>query len=168
MVQSTVEPTAKKILRASTGTKKISTSTKSDIFYCPSGVGHVGLYTDSSHIIEAPGIGREVRIWACSDKSVEIGTKIAGVSNTVDGKTRISEANKTSVVNWAKTRIGASYAYTLDNKHCSKDIDYNCSQLVWCSFKQGINKNIDNSSDGFVTPSDIYHSHYVFYVKTVS
>ena len=90
-----------------------------------------------------------------------------GVSSTKGGKSRVTANKQSNVVAFARSRLGRSYAYTLDNKTCTMNQDYNCSQLVWCSFKNGASLNVDASTDMFVTPSDIYHSDYVFYIKMV-
>lgn len=151
---------------SSSDDKKLLDSVKGDIFYSPSGTGHVGLYSEDDQIIEAPGVGRVVTEQKAYKKEVEPKTRIAGVSSTRNGTTRLSYSSRSAVVKWARTKDGKNYAYTLDNKKCGNH-DYNCSQLVWCSFKQTTGLNVDNSTDLFVTPSDIYHSNYVFYLKMV-
>lgn len=152
---------------SSGGTVALLNSHRSDLFYTPGGTGHVGLYSTSEKIVEAPGAGYVVTEKSAKNKKVAKTTKIAGVSSTLKGKTRISDRKQQDVVGFARGKIGSKYAYTLDNKTCTMNQDYNCSQLVWCSFKNGASLNVDASTDMFVTPSDIYHSDYVFYIKMV-
>ena len=75
---------------------------------------------------------------------------------------QISDRKQQDVVGFARGKIGSKYAYTLDNKSCGNH-DYNCSQLLYCAYAIGAWIYVD----AFVTPSDIYHSDYVFYIKTV-
>lgn len=152
---------------SSGGTVALLNSHRSDLFYTPGGTGHVGLYSTSEKIVEAPGAGYVVTEKSAKNKKVEKKTRIGGVSSTKGGKSRVTANKQSNVVAFARSRLGRSYAYTLDNKTCTMNQDYNCSQLVWCSFKNGASLNVDASTDMFVTPSDIYHSDYVFYIKMV-
>jgi len=147
---------------SSGGTVALLNSHRSDLFYTPGGTGHVGLYSTSEKIVEAPGAGYVVTEKSAKNKKVAKTTKIAGVSSTLKGKTRKQQ----DVVGFARGKIGSKYAYTLDNKSCGNH-DYNCSQLLYCAYSIGAWIYVDASTDAFVTPSDIYHSDYVFYIKTV-
>lgn len=151
---------------SSGGTVALLNSHRSDLFYTPGGTGHVGLYSTSEKIVEAPGAGYVVTEKSAKNKKVAKTTKIAGVSSTLKGKTRISDRKQQDVVGFARGKIGSKYAYTLDNKSCGNH-DYNCSQLLYCAYAIGAWIYVDASTDAFVTPSDIYHSDYVFYIKAV-
>ena len=57
---------------SSGGKLSLLNSQKSDIFYSPSGTGHVGLYTTTKKIIEAPGIGDVVTEKMAKNKKQEL------------------------------------------------------------------------------------------------
>ena len=76
---------------SSGGTVALLNSHRSDLFYTPGGTGHVGLYSTSEKIVEAPGAGYVVTEKSAKNKKVAKTTKIAGVSSTLKGKTRISD-----------------------------------------------------------------------------
>ena len=80
--------------------------------------------------------------------------------------TRATTRSRQSAVNWAKGKLGKSYAYTVNNKSCGNN-DYNCSQLVWCSYKETTEgRDLDSDGTWFVSPSDIKNSDWTYNVWT--
>lgn len=149
---------------------KLAHSTKGDIWFSEATTslyrhGHVGLYQSSSVIIEARGNGYKVAPRKTSDITAKSGDMILGVSSAANGRTRISSKVRDEAVNFANSKQGREYARTLDNKKCGNH-DYNCSQLVWCAFKQS-SASLDLDSDGtwFVSPSDIKNSNRTFVIR---
>lgn len=125
--------------------------------------GHVGLYSSDDTIIEARGAGFKVDERDCSEITVKPGDLILGVSMFPGGTERASEFMRRSAVDWAKTKKGFSYAYTFNNKSCGNH-DYNCSQLVWCAYRQTSGVDLDSDGTWFVSPSDIKDSEFTFII----
>lgn len=153
-------------LRAS---KKLPNSSLGDIWYSKATTsfynhGHVGLYYSASSIIEARGAGYKVAKRNCSSITSKPGDVVMAVKSIKSKNTRASQRVRQSAVNWAETKLGKSYAYTVNNKSCGNN-DYNCSQLVWCSYKKTTDgRDLDSDGTWFVSPSDIKNSDWTFNV----
>lgn len=52
------------------------------------------------------------------------------------------------------------------NKYCKTTDYYNCSQLVWCAYKQTSNIDLDSNLGFGVYPSDIISSSSLTYART--
>lgn len=98
-----------------------------------------------------------------SEITVKPGDLILGVSMFPGGTERASEFMSRSAVDWAKTKKGFSYAYTFNNKSCGNH-DYNCSQLVWCAYRQTSGVDLDSDGTWFVSPSDMKDSEFTFII----
>lgn len=136
---------------------------------------HVGLYTSVTEIVESmpkPG----VQFLPISDSR----TYQAVVQNPADGVNdscilvvNTSMANVNKAVDWAFTvPAGTPYDYDfLDNKTDyyavmeggiavtkSENDAFNCSELVWKSYKKGANIDLDSDGGPGVYPDDIKNS----------
>lgn len=158
-------------LSTNSGSVPLSKSSTGDIWYSNATTsfwnhGHVGLYENDSTIIEARGPGYKVASRSVSKIKAKNGDKILAVAAKKNGKTRMSYSQRSKAVQWARTKRGKSYAYTLDNKKCGNHDD-NCSQLVWCSYKNtGSKFDLDSNGGIFVAPKNIVNSPYTYVVKT--
>lgn len=153
------------------GSKPLTNSVAGDIWYSDVSTlgwnhGHVGMYEKANIILEARGPGYKVSSRAVSKIKVGKGDKIMAVASKKNGKTRMSAKNRRLAISWARGKKGKSYAYTLDNKKCGNN-DYNCSQLVWCAYKNtGSKFNLDSNGGIFVAPKDILNSPYTYVIKS--
>lgn len=151
--------------------KKLPNSALGDIWYSKATTsfynhGHVGLYYSASSIIEARGSGYKVAIRNCSSITAKSGDVVMAVKSIKSENTRATTRSRQSAVNWAKGKLGKSYAYTVNNKSCGNN-DYNCSQLVWCSYKKTTEgRDLDSDGTWFVSPSDIKNSDWTYNVWT--
>lgn len=172
-VLSSISYEDKSLTRSSgEGTISMISSTYGDLWYSNAYTlvwnhGHIGMYETNNTIIEARGPGYTVAARMISNMKALSGDKILAVSSSANSNSRINYTYRIEATEWAKTRKGKGYAYTLDNKYCGAYHDYNCSQLVWCSY-YNTSKQLDLDSDGgnFVSPGNIMNSSYTYVVHT--
>ncbi|MCR8845007.1 hypothetical protein NQ117_15095 [Paenibacillus sp. SC116] len=146
------------------GTIQLDSSAKGNLFYQPAsfaGVehGHVGLYYTPSTIVESSSPKYGVILAAVADRKVKSGARIMKVNST-------SVAQNHSATEWAKTKVGYDYDIKFfDNRFCNTN-SYNCSQLVWCAFKQVANIDLDKNGGWGVYPKDIRDSSLITTLKS--
>lgn len=140
------------------GAYQLASSSKGDVFFETASTigiphGHVGIYYTPDFIVESvPSTGvRKVKL---IDKRVDSGSKILTLK-----KEYASSAARSAAADWANTRIGEKYSYNFaTNRLTSCSGDKNCSKLVWCSFKEKVNIDIDQDGGLGVYPIDIRDS----------
>lgn len=125
-----------------------------DIFYTPASTlgydhGHVGIYSSTSKIIEAPGIGK---------LSHEILATTVWVSKgAVKQNVRTAQYRRDAAATHARSYLNREYnAVFVNNK--KKDGKVNCSQLVWAAYYYGPGIDLDSDGGNTVWPQDIRDS----------
>lgn len=138
------------------------------IFYYPAytaGVnhGHVGIYVSNYEIAEAPGGNNTTQVID------------AQYATMVEGQTDIyivnaaTTAQKNNAGSWARSIANLNLPYNdafWSNKYCKTTDYYNCSQLVWCAYKQTSNIDLDSNLGFGVYPNDIISSSSLTYART--
>ena len=126
--------------------------------------GHVALYDTPTSVVEARGSGYTVAIRSIYNIQAKSGDKVLAVKNSQTVNSIAPVSVRTAAINWAKGKIGSAYSYSVDNKSCGVH-DYNCSQLVWCAYKNVTgSRDLDSDGTWFVSPSDIKNSSWVYAV----
>ncbi len=99
----------------------------------------------------------------------------AQYATMVEGKTDIyivnaaTTAQKNNAGSWARSIANLNLPYNdafWSNKYCKTTDYYNCSQLVWCAYKQTSNIDLDSNLGFGVYPSDIISSSSLTYART--
>ncbi|MBD8499636.1 hypothetical protein [Paenibacillus arenosi] len=146
------------------GSKQLATSRKGTFFYAPASLGpvnhgHIGIYYTSSVIVEAANSDLGIRKASVSTRKVGKGARIQEVKST-----SISQDSKAA--NWAHGKLGKNNYNKnfLKNRSCGGK-KFNCSQLVWCAFKQVAGIDIDKDKGWGVYPVDIRDSSLVRTIK---
>lgn len=153
------------------GSTQLDQSIRGDIWYSDVSTsgwnhGHVGLYETESSIVEARGPLYILTSRSVSKIKAEEGDLILAVSSTKNGTNRMSYSIRTDVVEWAQSKKGKGYLLSTNNKNCG-DNNYNCSQLVYCAFKNaGPLIDLDSNGGTFVAPIDIVNSPYTYIIKS--
>ncbi|MBR1693325.1 MAG: hypothetical protein IJ711_11225 [Lachnospiraceae bacterium] len=120
---------------------------------------HVGLYTASNKITEALSNGVKTR--TVGVKMPEYPFKIYKVTTKSNNNTRYSSATRNKVADWAKKQVNKKYDYGFaDNKqnNSASNKKFNCSELVWKSWKFTANVDLDSNGGKGVYPNNIKDS----------
>ena len=116
---------------------------------------HVGIYTKKSQITEALGNG------VCSRKTGkqnEYPFEIYKVVTKNNGNIRYSEKQRSKVASWALGQVGKKYdTQWWNNKLNTREgnAKFNCSELVWKSWKFRAGVDLDSNGGNGVYPNDI-------------
>lgn len=162
------------------GDTKLPSATKGDIFFVDNSMpyNHVGIYASSTTIVESmPKDG--VQYWSI-DNIESYQSPHNGSSSNESCILRVdtTSSNRYAAANWAKNsdRLGTPYDYDfLDNKSDHYYVNlgtpqfpnyvqfdesdaYNCSELVWKSYKKTSGINLDSNGGLAVYPNNIYNS----------
>ncbi|MBD8499635.1 hypothetical protein [Paenibacillus arenosi] len=146
------------------GSYQLDTSRKGTFFYQPAATfgvphGHIGIYYSTTQIVEAANSTLGIRKASVSGRKVEGGSRIQTVNST-------STTQDSNAANWANGKVGGSYNNNfVSNRSCGGS-SFNCSQLVWCAFKQVVGIDIDKDGGWGVYPKDIRDSSLVNTIKT--
>ncbi len=156
------------------GTVQLPTSKKGNIFFCDNNMpwNHVGLYTASDRIIEAmPDYGvHEVSITDSTARQETTGE--SHDESCILSVNKATDDDKNKAVAWAMKQIGKEYQFNfLNNKENTSEDNktFNCSELVYKSYRYGTDSKIDLDSNGgsSVYPNNIYNSNNVSYVRSI-
>ncbi|MEC3637391.1 YiiX/YebB-like N1pC/P60 family cysteine hydrolase [Bacillus halotolerans] len=152
------------VMGGSSGTKKLPTSTKGNIYYTNSYTayynhGHVGMYSAADKIVESvPSDG--VRQIAYNARDVE--------DNSIVQTVNVTSSKKTSAADWAVSRVGDPYSFNfVNNRNTGHDGAKNCSKLLWSAFLLKAGIDIDSNKGLGVYPRDITSSSYTTTVMTI-
>lgn len=153
------------IMGGSSGTKKLPTSAKGNIYYTNSYTayynhGHVGMYSAADKIVESvPSDG--VRQIAYNARDVE--------DNSIVQTVNVTSSQKTSAADWAVSRVGDPYSFNfVNNRNTGHDGAKNCSKLLWSAFLLKANIDIDSNGGLGVYPRDITSSSYTTTIMTIN
>ncbi len=124
---------------------------KGDFYYTPADTywwnhGHAGIFVDSKTVIHAPGPNSTVVSVKTSEARVAAGARFARLRN-------YSYSHAINAVKYTEEKIGSKYNSSIDNKGCGSVL--NCSQLVYCAYKEGAGVYLNNDSWLFVSPHDL-------------
>lgn len=147
--------------RSARGKKPITVAQKGDHYYAPylQVVGHAGIYSSSTTIVEAIGSNSPAREASLSQVTVDPGAVIMRV--------RTSVANRNKAGERARKYIGRGYNSFYFNGNKDENGGMHCAQLVWASYKFGANINLDTTGgDNIVWPRDLRNSSKAYVVKT--
>ncbi|RJS50946.1 hypothetical protein C2H96_11760 [Bacillus subtilis] len=152
------------IMGGSSGTKKLPTSAKGNIYYTNSYTayynhGHVGMYSAADKIVESvPSDG--VRQIAYNARDVEDNSIVQTVS--------VSSSKKTAAADWAVSKVGDPYSFNfVNNRNTGHDGAKNCSKLLWSAFLLKAGIDIDSNGGLGVYPRDITSSSYTTTIMTI-
>ncbi|QUG81720.1 YiiX/YebB-like N1pC/P60 family cysteine hydrolase [Bacillus subtilis] len=152
------------IMGGSSGTKKLPTSAKGNIYYTNSYTayynhGHVGMYSAADKIVESvPSDG--VRQIAYNARDVEDNSIVQTVS--------VSSSQKTAAADWAVSKVGDPYSFNfVNNRNTGHDGAKNCSKLLWSAFLLKAGIDIDSNGGLGVYPRDITSSSYTTTIMTI-
>ncbi|AYK68143.1 hypothetical protein D9C11_10850 [Bacillus subtilis subsp. subtilis] len=152
------------IMGGSSGTKKLPTSAKGNIYYTNSYTayynhGHVGMYSAADKIVESvPGDG--VRQIAYNARDVEDNSIVQTVS--------VTSSQKTAAADWAVSKVGDPYSFNfVNNRNTGHDGAKNCSKLLWSAFLLKAGIDIDSNGGLGVYPRDITSSSYTTTIMTI-
>ncbi|MGF7534801.1 YiiX/YebB-like N1pC/P60 family cysteine hydrolase [Bacillus mexicanus] len=152
------------ITGGSSGTKKLPTSAKGNIYYTNSYTayynhGHVGMYSAADKIVESvPSDG--VRQIAYNARDVEDNSFVQTVN--------VTTSQKSSAADWAVSKVGDSYSYNfVNNRNTGHDGAKNCSKLLWSAFLLKAGIDIDSNGGLGVYPRDITGSSYTATIMTI-
>jgi len=140
---------------ATSGTKLGSAAHKGDIFTAPSTTlwiahGHSGIYSSTTTVVEAPGLGRVLKKTAASSIYVDPGARKLSIATT--------QENRNAAADWAESKVGAGYnLFFADNKTIEDDV-YNCSQIIWAAYMKVANLDLDDNGGDSVFPVDLRDS----------
>ncbi|WP_051287440.1 YiiX/YebB-like N1pC/P60 family cysteine hydrolase [Paenibacillus taiwanensis] len=145
------------------GNYPLDPSRKGTFFFQPASTlgiphGHVGFYYSNSEIVESH-IDGGVRKVSVSSRSVASGARIQAVNVTTKAQDELA-------ADWANGKVGGSYNLNFFNNRSCTGKSFNCSQLVWCAFKEKANIDIDQDGGWGVYPVDIRDSNKVSTLKT--
>lgn len=135
-----------------------------DVFYSPASTlfiqhGHSGIYFSPDYIVEAPGTGKVVRYISSQNVKVAPGAK----KQTVDASLTV----RTKARDFAYSKRGKPYNTNFAfNKKVTAD-KYNCSQLVWASYKSAGSIDLDSNGGTGVYPANIRDSSYTTTYQTL-
>lgn len=147
----------------SDGDYQLATSRKGTFFYQPASTlglphGHIGMYFTPTQIIESANPTDGVRIASVADRKVASGSRIMYVYG-------LTETQNSVAANWAFTKKGNEYNYNFAlNRMCGTSA-FNCSQLVWCAFKETAGLDLDRDGGSGVYPADIRDHPRVYNIK---
>ncbi|WP_458123237.1 hypothetical protein [Paenibacillus sp. Z3-2] len=147
----------------SDGNYQLNESRKGTFFYQPASTlglphGHIGMYYTKTTIIEAANPNDGVRSASVANRKVSSGSRI--MSTTVTTITKDEAA-----ANWAYGKKGNSYNNNFVSNRSCDGSKFNCSQLVWCAFKQAANIDLDKDGGWGVYPVDIRDHKNVYDIK---
>ncbi|AUZ28525.1 YiiX/YebB-like N1pC/P60 family cysteine hydrolase [Bacillus cabrialesii] len=152
------------IMGGSSGTKKLPTSAKGNIYYTNSYTayynhGHVGMYSAADKIVESvPSDG--VRQIAYNARDVE--------DNSIVQTVNVTSSQKTSAADWAVSKVGDPYSFNfVNNRNTGHDGAKNCSKLLWSAFLLKAGIDIDSNGGLGVYPRDITSSSYTATIMTI-
>lgn len=137
-----------------TNTRLISADHRGDLFYSfnvtiKNELGHIGIYSYTNMVVEAPGAWKQSREVVPSDVYVTDRAELMEVKTTPEKRT---EAAKKS-----RSYVNRGYLAQPVNKFDSGLL--NCSQLVWLAYKKGAGIDLDSTPyDLGVMPYDIRNS----------
>ena len=140
---------------ATSGTKLGAAAHKGDIFTAPSTTlwiahGHSGIYSSTTTVVEAPGLGRVLKKTAASSIYVDPGARKLSIATT--------QKNRNAAADWAESKVGANYnLFFADNKTIEDDV-YNCSQIIWAAYMKVANIDLDDNGGDSVFPVDLRDS----------
>ena len=140
---------------ATSGTKLGSAAHKGDIFTAPSTTlwiahGHSGIYSSTTTVVEAPGLGRLLKKTAASSIYVDPGARKLSIATT--------QEKRNAAADWAESKVGAGYnLFFADNKTIEDDV-YNCSQIIWAAYMKVANIDLDDNGGDSVFPVDLRDS----------
>jgi len=123
-----------------------------DIFWYDSMTDHVGLYSKTTWIIEAPGTGKVVTELLAEDKPAPVNTSKMYVN--------VSQAKRDASVAWARTKKGKPYNNNFAFNRIVEHATYNCSQLVWAAYTKSAGIDLDSNGGTGVYPGNIRGSKY--------
>ena len=148
----------------SDGDLQLDRSRKGTFFYQPASTliviphGHIGMYYTTTLIIEAANPDDGIRQALVSDRKVAKGSRIMSTSLT-------TAAEDSNAANWAYGKKGNGYNSNFAvNRSCGGP-KYNCSQLVWCAFKEKAGIDLDSNKGAGVYPKDIRDHDDVYDIK---
>lgn len=147
----------------SDGNYQLNQSRKGTFFYQPAATlflqhGHIGMYYTKTTIIEAANPTDGIRSASVANRKVSSGSRIMSTNIT-------TVSQDESAANWAYGKRGNGYNNNFAvNRSCGGP-NYNCSQLVWCAFKQKANIDLDNNGGLGVYPVDIRDHKNVYDIK---
>ncbi|MCM3129717.1 MULTISPECIES: hypothetical protein [unclassified Paenibacillus] len=145
------------------GSYQLIQSRKGTFFYQPAATwgfthGHIGMYYTTTTIIEAANPDDGIRTASVANRKVAKGSRVMSTSLT----TLTEDSN---AANWAYSKKGNGYNSNFAvNRSCGGP-KYNCSQLVWCSFKQKAGIDLDKNKGAGVYPNDIRDHANVYDIK---
>ncbi len=141
---------------------QLPSASKGNVFFTDNSApyNHVGLYTASNKIVEAPGTGEVVHHELITDQSTyqSVSNNSQSCVMSVSG---LSTSEADDVANWAIAKVDKEYDLDfLNNKKftTAEDEKYNCSELVWKAFKSEADINLDSNGGLAVYPNNIYNS----------
>lgn len=145
------------------GVYQLDTSRKGTFFYQPASTlfvnhGHIGMYYTTTTIIEAANPDDGVRSVSVADRKVESGSRIMTTSLT-------SAAQDSAAADWAYSKNGRDYNSNFFFSRSCGGSSYNCSQLVWCAFKQVAGIDLDKDYGFGVYPVDIRDHNSVYDIR---
>ncbi|WP_337913160.1 YiiX/YebB-like N1pC/P60 family cysteine hydrolase [Paenibacillus arenosi] len=129
-------------------------SQKGHIFYTPAtsykvfNHGHVGMYIARNQIVEAANPDDGIIKSTLGSRKVDKHSKIQYVTST----TYTQDSN---AADWAGGKTTGSYNKNFAINRSCGGTSFNCSQLVWCAFKEKANVDLDNDGGLGVYPRDI-------------
>lgn len=147
----------------SDGDYQLTQSRKGTFFYQPASTlglphGHIGMFYTTTTIIEAANPDDGVRSASVANRKVSSGSRIMSTTLT-------NSPDDDAAANWAFGKRGNSYNNNFaSNRSCSGS-KFNCSQLVWCAFKQAANIDLDKDGGLGVYPVDIRDHKDVYDIK---
>ncbi len=122
--------------------------------------GHNGIYVTTEDTVQALDPDRGVQLVLGTDESRKVfNPQLMEVNTTADMRTKAAA--------YARTRVGSGYNSNFAfNRRDWKDGEvgtYNCSQLVWASYMNASNGDIDLDANGWwgVWPMDVRDSNWV-------
>lgn len=124
-----------------------------DIFVLTNGAfgfGHTGIYVNSSQIVHAPGLG----VNSLADSYINVGAASGSVGQEI---TTVSA--RAGAASYALTKlVGKPYNINFWNNKYVVAKSYNCSQLVWASYKGAASLDLDGNGGLGVYPWDLEKS----------
>lgn len=124
-----------------------------DVFFKPSTLTHTGIYHLKSYFTEAPGLGKRARSTRARTYETVQATSKMYVRTTTSRREKSGAFARTQV----PKKYSANFAFNKNKNYPYTRETYNCSALVWASYR---NHSIDLDGNGGtgVYPSNIKNS----------
>jgi len=144
-----------RLASATSGTKLGAAAHKGDIFTAPSTTlwiahGHSGIYSSTTTVLEAPGIGRVLKKTAASSIYVDPGARKLAINTT--------QETRNAAADWAESKVGAGYNMFFADNKTVEDSVYNCSQIIWAAYMKVADIDLDDNGGDSVFPVDLRDS----------